>query len=71
MSPVAYRGGLGGSNSEVLQSWTGLKIEQKMLCSYSNILISLKIAEFRRQHLKMFGKKAVKFYNYRFVIVLH
>ena len=32
---------------KVWQSQTGLQIGRKMLCSYSNILIGLKIAEFR------------------------
>jgi hypothetical protein len=51
--PVANRGG-GGSNPpppEIPKFWqsrTGIQIERKMFkCSYSNILISFKIAEFR------------------------
>jgi len=40
------------------------KLSGKFLVFHSNILISFKLLNLGRQHPKMFGKKAVKFYNY-------
>ena len=78
--PVAYRGGGGGvlgvQTSPKFLSFDKVepdcKLSRKCFCSYSNILISLKIAEFRMptpQDVRKKGSKILKLP--RFAIVLH
>ena len=76
LKAVAYRGGLRVQPPKISKFWqsrTGLQIGRKMLFSYSNILINIKIAEFRTPTpLRCSEKKGSKILKLlRFPIVLH